>query len=129
MIYVSGEARACAEIEALIPGIKTTTVKRGLSRTAAVSWPAGKARQMIRKDVQEAVAQRDGVGPLRFEPPLLFRDERYEETWTQPSRSPDIRIIDHSTREIRADDIMDLLHKIYGYDRGYRAEPLPRRSS
>lgn len=126
MIYVSGEALATAEIEALIPGIKTTTVKRGLSRLSAVSWTAPRAREMIRRDAQEAMGLIDKVEPLNFAPPLLFRDERYEETWTRPSGHPDVEVLDHSTRKIRADDIPDLLDKMYGYDRNYRAEPLPK---
>jgi len=124
MIYVSGEAHASAEIEELIPGIKTTTVKRGLSRLSAVSWPAPKAREMIRRDAQEAMQRIGQIEPLKFDPPLLFRDERYDETWTEPSSSPDITTIDHSTRQIKADDIMDLLHKIYGYELDFKAEPL-----
>jgi D-amino peptidase len=124
MIYVSGEAGACAEIEALVPGITTTAVKRGLSRRSAVSWTAEKARAMIRGDVRDAVANLGNVRPLRFAPPLRFRDERYEETWKGPAADPDVRVIDANTREIEAEDILDLLTKIYGYERGYRAEPL-----
>ena len=124
MIYVSGEAHACAEIEELIAGIETTAVKRGLSRLSAVSWPAPKVREMIHRDVQEGMKRIGEIQPLRLESPLLFRDERYDETWTKSSASPDVTVIDHSTREVRADDILDLLHKVYGYDRGYRASSL-----
>jgi D-amino peptidase len=124
MIFVSGEAYACEEISELIPGIVTVAVKRGLSRRSAVSWAPQKAREMIRAGAQQAMEQRDEIKPLRFDPPLIFRDERYDETWTEPSDKPDIRIIDPRTREIRADDIMDLLHKIYGYPTDCRAPSL-----
>lgn len=124
MIFVSGEAYACQEISELIPGIVTVAVKRGLSRRSAVSWTAQKAREMIYDGVRQALEQRDNIQPLRFDPPLVFRDERHDETWTKPSGNPDIHIIDPRNREVRADDIMDLLNKIYGYDKDYRAPSL-----
>jgi len=124
MIFVSGEAHACEEVSELIPGIVTVAVKRGLSLRSAVSWAPQKAREMIRAGVQEALELKDKIQPLRFEPPLIFRDERYEETWKTSSENPDIRIIDAKTREISADDILDLLHKIYGYPKDYRARSL-----
>lgn len=124
MVFVSGEAYACQEISGLIPGIVTVAVKRGLSRRSAVSWAPQKARDMIRAGVQRAIEQRDRIEPLRFNPPLLFRDERYDETWTKPSDNPDIRVINPRTREITADDIMDLLNKIYGYPKDYRGPSL-----
>ena len=79
---------------------------------------------MIRADAKQALEQRDKVKPLKFDAPLLFRDERHDDTWTEPSGNPDIRIIDPTTREVKADDILDLLHKIYGYAKDYRAPSL-----
>lgn len=124
MIFVSGEAYACEEISDLIPGIVTTAVKRGLSRRAAISWTAPKAREMIRIGVKKSMEQINKVKPLKFNSPLIFRDERYDDTWTKPSENPDIQIIEPNLREIKADDIMDLLNKIYGYVRDYRAPSL-----
>jgi len=124
MIFVSGEAYACKEIGELIPGIVTVAVKRGLSRRSALSWPSQKAREMIRAGVQEALKRRDQIEPLKIESPLLFRDERYDETWKEDSDNPDISIIDPRLREIKADDIMDLLSKIYGYSTDHRAMSL-----
>ena len=48
MIYLTGEEDACAEAEALIPGITTVAVKKGLSRESAVSVSKEKARALIR---------------------------------------------------------------------------------
>lgn len=128
MVFVSGEAYACEEIGDLIPGVVTAAVKRGLSRRSAVSWTATKARDMIRVGAKQALEQRDKVKPLKFNPPLLFRDERYEDTWIEPGGNPDIRIIDPATREVEADDILDLLNKIYGYAKDYRAPSLAART-
>jgi len=80
-----------------------------------------KAREMIQNGAKRSLSQRDKIQPLRFDSPLIFRDERHDNTWTKSSDNPDINVIDPRTREIRAGDIMDLLHKIYGYDRNYRA--------
>lgn len=124
MVFVSGEAYACEEISDLIPGIVTAAVKRGLSRASEVSWSSQKAKDMIRTGTQLALKQLDKVKPLRFDPPLNFRDERYDDTWTEPNDNPDIHVINPTTREVRADDILDLLHKIYGYDKDYRAPSL-----
>ena len=124
MVFVSGDEHACREIGELIPGIETAAVKRGLSQLSAVSWAPQKAREMIREGVQRAMDRRDQIEPLRFDPPLRFRDERYSETWTKPSGDPSIKIIDHNTREIQADDVLDLLHKIYGYPRSCRYRSL-----
>jgi len=68
--------------------------------------------------------QRDRIRPLRLDPPLIFRDERYTETWTKPSSESSTRVLDHNTREIRAEDVPDLLQKLYGYPRDYRATSL-----
>jgi D-amino peptidase len=127
MIYVSGELHACEEIRRLIPGIVTTAVKRGLSRTAAVSWPAGTAREMIREDIQAAVRAAGGIVPLDLGAPILFRDERIEPTWKAEDAREGVRIIDEHTREIEAPDVLELMHMIYGFDPGYRADPLPFR--
>jgi D-aminopeptidase len=124
MVFVSGDAHACREIGELIPGIVTAAVKRGLSRRSAVSWPPQKARELIRAGIQEGLRQRDRIRPLRLDPPLVFREERYDEVWTKPSANPDIRIVDHNTREIRANDLPDFLNKLYGYPREYRAPSL-----
>ena len=79
---------------------------------------------MIREGAQRSLDERSKVKPLRFDSPLIFRDERHADTWTGSNDNPDINIIDPKTREIRADDVMDLLHKIYGYDKNYRAVSL-----
>ena len=124
MIFVSGDWHACKEISELIPGVVTGAVKRGLSRRSAVSWPSEKAQELIRAGVQRALAKRAQIQPLRFDSALIFRDERYDEVWTKPGSAPDIRVIDHNTREIRADDIPDLMQKLYGYPKDYRIPSL-----
>lgn len=128
MVYVSGEHHACEEIRRLIPGIVTTTVKRGLSRASAVSWPSAAAREMIRDDIRKALGLRAGVKPLDLGTPLTFRDERVEPAWKPRDARAGVRVVDAYTREIEARDVMDLLEKIYGFDPAFRGEPLARRA-
>jgi D-amino peptidase len=128
MVYVAGEHHACEEIRRLIPGIVTTSVKRGLSRASAVSWPAQTAREMIREDVQAALVQRERVKPLDLGKPILFRDERVEPTWKPKDATAGVRVVDAYTREIEAADVLDLLQKIYGFDPAFRSEPLAWRA-
>ncbi len=124
MIYVSGEYHACEEIQQLIPGIVTTAVKKGLSRRSAISWTATRARRMIQDDIQAAVGRCSEIAPLDPGKPILFRDERMEPTWKEDDPRDSVHRIDEHTREIHADDIPDLLTKLYGYDRDYRAQSL-----
>jgi D-amino peptidase len=124
MIFVSGDYYACREIEALIPGIVAVAVKKGLSRRSALSWTHERARRMIKAGVKEALGKIKGIKPFTLKPPLVFRDERYDELWAKEKSKGDVTIIDANTREIRAEDVMDLLGKIYGYDPNYRAKSL-----
>lgn len=54
--YLSGDAAAAAEAEALVPGIVTTVVKRGIMRESAALCPPSEARRRLRDDVRRAVA-------------------------------------------------------------------------
>lgn len=118
MIYVSGEEAACREIEALIPGIVTTAVKRGLSRRSALSWAPPRARAMIREDVQTALKKIDEIAPFTLEPPLVFREEHFAESFV-PGRPTGLgEVLDATTREVRADHVIELVTRLYGYPRG-----------
>ncbi|MEC8933482.1 MAG: M55 family metallopeptidase [Candidatus Latescibacterota bacterium] len=81
MIYLTGEEDACAEAEALIPGITTVAVKKGLSRESAVSVSKEKARALIRAGAIVALqAHRDTpVAPLIWKGPFVL-EKRYFHT-------------------------------------------------
>jgi len=125
MIFVSGDYFACREIEQLVPGIVTAAVKKGLSRTSEVCFPATRARELIRSGVKKAVAKIGQIKPVTLDPPLVFVDKRFSDHWATTRSTEDVKIIDANTREIRADDIVDLMCKIYGYARDYKETPLP----
>lgn len=120
MCMVAGDEYACREIEQLIPGIVTVAVKRGLSRRSAVSWTHARACEMIREGARRSLGKLSEIESLRFDLPLTFRDERYDESWVAAGKDPDATVIDHNTRELRAEDVLDLMHKIYGYPREYK---------
>ena len=118
MTFVSGDWYACQEIEALIPGVVTAPVKRGLSRRSAVSWSPYMACQIIEQAARKSMERIKEVKPLRFDPPLVFRDERYAESWTPSGDDPAVNVIDHNTREITVQDVPELMKKLYGHPRG-----------
>lgn len=73
--FVSGDTAACDEASALLGGIQTAAVKRGLSRTSAELLSPGEARDLIRCGVQTALRQRDACSPYLLEPPIDVRLE------------------------------------------------------
>lgn len=117
MTFVSGEERACREIEELIPGILTASVKTGLSRRSAVSLTPQAARNLIRDRAAESMARIDTVRPLDLGKPVTLREERFDEAFTGKAASEDIAILDSNTREVRAADIIGLFCRLYGYAR------------
>jgi D-amino peptidase len=81
LIYLTGEEDACAEAEALVPGLTTVAVKKGLSRESAVSLSKEKARELIRAGARHAVEQHRArpVAPLVWDGPFVL-EKRYFHT-------------------------------------------------
>lgn len=122
-VYITGDAHACREMEALIPGIVAVPVKVGTGELGAMTLPPQEAREKIRAGAAEALKRVGEVAPYRVEYPLLFRETLKApgfDEWNPPAHS---RVLDSRTREIEANDIIDLCNKLYGYDPGF--EPLP----
>ena len=122
-VYLAGDAHACCEMEELIPGIVTVAVKVGTGLLGALTLAPREARERVREGAAAALARVGEVQPFRVDYPLVFREERHDPTfdeWNPPAHS---RVLDPRTREIDADDIIDLMNKLYGYDPQWR--PLP----
>ncbi len=119
-VFVTGDAFACKEIEELIPGVVTVAVKVGLSRTSALQRTPEEARGMIREGAQQAMKLVDEIQPFRLESPILFRDERVEAAFDEEKPPAHSRVLDAHTREIEAEDILDLMYKLYSYPRDWR---------
>jgi D-amino peptidase len=113
---VTGDTAACAEAAALMPGVETVAVKKGLSRHAAVAVPPARAREMIRQGARKAVQRIGELAPLRLQPPYVWRDELFSQAYEPGvTRAGRATVIDANTREFRADNIIDLVRMAFGY--------------
>jgi D-amino peptidase len=69
-VALSGDAAACREAQALVPGIATAAVKQGLSRSAAIHLHPQVAQGLIRDAVQQGIACRAEMPLFRLAPPF-----------------------------------------------------------
>ena len=114
-IYLTGDRAACREAEDLIPGITTTEVKQGLSRSAAISLSAPKARELIRQGARKAVETQNStpVAPPRWPGPHIL-EKRYLFTGGADAyRGHRLlhRIVDSRTVELQADAVEELMYE------------------
>ena len=117
MIFLSGDVYACREIEGFIPGVVTAPVKEGLSLLSAAAKSPEAACELIYSGARDSLGKVGQIQPFSVGDPLTFRDERYAATW-DPENPPALgTVIDPHTLEIQADDIVDLLYRMYGYPR------------
>lgn len=74
ILFLSGDEAACREAEALIPGIVTAAVKKGLARNCAISCSAPEAARRIREGAAKAIRQhlKKPLAPLRWKPPYVM---------------------------------------------------------
>ncbi len=114
-VFATGDAHLCREVEELIPGVVTVPVKFGMSRHSARHIPPRRACELIREGAEQAMRVVDKVEPFRLESPIVFRDERVEPTFDEENPPPHSKVIDAHTREVVAEDIVDLMRKLYDY--------------
>ncbi|MGD8237910.1 MAG: M55 family metallopeptidase [Armatimonadota bacterium] len=119
-VFVSGDAHACKEMEELIPGIVTVPVKTGTSRFSAIQMAPGASCAAIGEGAERAMQAVGDVEPFKLESPILFRDEREEPTFDEENPAEHCRVINARTREVEAEDIIDLMHKIYSYPEDWK---------
>ena len=114
MILLTGDEAACREAEALIPGITTCAVKKGLSRNSALSLSAGEARKRIRAAAAKAVSKHaeEPLTPLAWPGPFVL-EKRYFHTDTADgaARAADVERVDAQTVRIRGDSILDVIYR------------------
>jgi D-amino peptidase len=114
VIFLSGDHAACREVEELIPGITTATVKQGLSRTSAISLSKEASRALIRDTIQIAVERhnQEPIAPLQWEPPYVL-EKRYFHTDSADAAEgqPGVERVDSQTVRIRGDDILELIYR------------------
>lgn len=107
-VYASGDDKLAAEAQALVPGIATTVVKRGVMRTSAALDPPEEARIRIRADVEAAVASATTLAPLEWSgDPLVLTFTRVP-FCDAASAYPGARRFDGRTLEIGGADFAEL---------------------
>ncbi len=103
-LYASGDDKLAAEAEALVPGVVTTVVKRGITRLAAELLPVEEAQARIRRDVERAVRAADKPQPLAWSgEPLRLTFARVE-FCDKAAFCPGVRRLDGRTLEIGGAD-------------------------
>ena len=114
MIFLSGDDAACREVEELIPGVVTASVKHGLSRNSAISLSADESHRRIREGVKEAIArhQRDPLTPLTWPGPYVL-EKRFFHTDAADgcASTPGAERVDNQTVRFRSNDIREIVYR------------------
>jgi D-amino peptidase len=114
LIFLSGEADACREVEALVAGIGTVAVKEGLGRGAAISLSAQEARRRIRAGIKQAVEQQQAnpIPPLVWPGPYIL-EKRFFHTDVADAAAAQIgsERVDSQTIRLRSDTIADIIYR------------------
>lgn len=114
LIFLSGEQDACAEVEALVPGIVTVAVQRGVGRGAAISLAAPEAQRRIREGIRRAVRQHqeNPIPALRWKGPYVL-EKRFFHTdiADRASAQPGVERVDSQTVRLQSEDILDLIYR------------------
>jgi D-amino peptidase len=113
LIFLSGDAAACAEAKELIGGMKTVAVKQGLGRNCAISLSATKAAEKIKAGVVQALKEhlKQPVKPFVLAGPFIL-EKRFFHTDTADAYCADPRYkrVDAQTVEIASDNILDIIY-------------------
>jgi D-amino peptidase len=110
LIMVSGDAAACAEAEALVPGVRTAAVKWGMGRQQARCLHPEKARELIRQAAKEAVAAPTKPAPYEIALPGTIRLEVCRTDLADSlARKPGTRRLDARTVERSIESALEVL--------------------
>lgn len=114
MIFLTGDEAACAEADALIPGVTTVAVKKGLGRNSAVSLAAEESRRRIREGVKAAIQKhrKSPVAPLVWEGPYVL-EKRFFHTDVADGAAgaADAERVDGQTVRFQSDDILSIIYR------------------
>ncbi len=113
LIWLTGDEAACREVKELIPGIVTTAVKKGLSRTSAISLSPLRSRQLIRQGAIEAVEnhKRDPIKPLTWPGPYVLEKRFFHsEDKDRYDGNPMAEFVDSQTVRLKSDSIEDIIY-------------------
>ena len=107
-VYLCGDDKAAAEAEALVPGIATTVVKRGITRLAAELFPPEAVRARMTADVERALTAPSRPAPLVWSgEPLRLTFTRVEYC-DRAAGCPGVRRLDGRTLELPGADVLEV---------------------
>ena len=115
-VFHAGDAAACREAEALIPGVVTAAVKKGYGTHSALHLSKEQARTLIRQKAREAMSRIGEVKPLtvppRPESPLyLFRQVTTRTDLESSDDGEGTRVLAPDTYEHYGDDLLAVLKR------------------
>jgi D-amino peptidase len=113
MFCLTGDDAACREVKELIPDICTVSVKKGLSRTSAISLAPAEARRKIREGVREALMKQktSPIRPLVWKGPFVLEKRFFQSSAADGyDGMPNAKRIDSQTVQIRGENILDLIY-------------------
>ncbi len=115
LVFVSGDAAACREAEALVPNITTVAVKEGVSRYAATAYPPAVACRMIAEGAQRALANRQRVKPFLPPGPYTWQLDEYPAgSDVMKSNPADLPREWKTVQDFRADTPEELMRNAWG---------------
>ena len=112
--FLSGDDKAVAEAQALVPNLIGVSTKTGTGIESAISLGPGKARHLIREGARKAarVARKRSVEPVRLAAPYEWEVrvlEGQEDALTGYLKRPGAEQTDSRTAVIRTDDARAIL--------------------
>ena len=113
MIFLSGDEAACREAEELIPGITTAAVKKGLSRSYAISLSQVESHRRIREGVRQAIQKQrtNPLPPLHFSGPYVLEKRfLFSNDIDRTEMNPMYERIDERTVRLKSDDILKIIY-------------------
>lgn len=113
VIMVSGDDKACREAEALLPGVVTAEVKKGITWKGGMLLPPEKAYALIKAKTKEAISKLHSQKPLIYEKPIRLRVELTERSMLPLQYSkPYMNIIDGRTYEVEGSTMEEALFRL-----------------
>jgi D-amino peptidase len=113
MIFLSGDDVASREAEDLIPNLTTASVKIGLSRTSAISFPPPEAHRRIREGINTAIRKhrKNPIPPLQWKGPFVLEKKFFHTGHVDHyAQNPIAKIIDPQTVQLHSKNILDIIY-------------------
>jgi len=109
-VFLSGDDKAVAEAQALIPALHGASVKQGRGIEMAIHLSPQRAQELIRQTISEATRHLADIPPFTIEPPYAQEIRVLKNVdVTSYRRRPGVEQLDDRTFRLRSDDICDLL--------------------